>query len=71
MTSSASLSSVFTSQTTSIAQGDVSTSASTLASVTVILEESMEIFALDQIHDFYNNGYSQDEADVVTLFLGQ
>ena len=71
MTSSTSLLSVFASQTTSIAQGDVSTSASTLASVTVIPEELIEIFALDQIHDFYNNGYSQDEADLVTLFLGQ
>lgn len=70
MTSSASPSSVITSQTTSIAQANVSTNASTLASV-FVEEESLEIFALDQIHDYYHNGYSQDEADMVTLFLGQ
>jgi hypothetical protein len=71
MASSTSNSSVFTAQATSISQGDVSTSASTLASVAVTPSESIEIFALDQIHDFYYNGYSQDEADVLTLFLGQ
>lgn len=47
----------------------MSTIASTL--VSVIPEESLEIFTLDQIHDFYYNGYSQDEADVVRLFLGK
>lgn len=70
MTSSASLSSVITSQTTSIAQANVSTNASTLASVFVD-EESLEVFALNQIHDYYQNGYSQDEADMLTLFLGE
>ena len=69
MSSSTSPSSVVTSQTASIAQTNVLTNASTLASV--FSEGSLEVFALDQIHDFYRNGYSQDEADMVTLFLGQ
>ena len=69
MTSSAATSSVSTSQTASVGQADVSTDASTLASV-FVGEESLEFFALDQIHDYYHNGYSQDEADMVTLFLG-
>ncbi len=69
MASSTSPSSLVTSQTASIAQTNVSTNASTL--VSVFTEESLEIFAFDQIHDFYYNGYSQDEADMVSLFLGQ
>ena len=37
----------------------------------IIPEESLAIFASDHIPDFYYNGYSQDEADMVTLFLGE
>lgn len=68
MASSTILSSHFTSQTTSVAQTAVSTTTPTLA--WVIPEESLAIFASDHIPDFYYDGYSQDEADVVTLFLG-
>jgi len=63
MASGTTLSSLFTSQTA------VSTSTSTPA--WVIPEESLAIFAADQLPDFYYNGYSQDEVDVVTLFLGK
>ena len=69
MTSSTAPSSVVASQTASMAQTNVPTSASTL--VSVFSEESLEVFAFDQIHEYYRNGYSQDEADMVTLFLGQ
>ena len=36
----------------------------------VIPEESLAIFASDSIPDFYYDGYSQDEADMVTFILG-
>jgi hypothetical protein len=66
MASGTSPSSAFTAQTTSIAQPTLSST-----SASVLPEGPLEIFAYDQIHDFYNNGYSQDEADIVTLFFGK